>query len=178
MKSGYRSITKQSLVHQMINGDSKFWLSIWNMKDVAPKVCFFIWKAVLVAGEVGHRITGMSKACKLCSTGDETVIYTLFHCTIVRLVWFRSLLSLRTDGIQGSLEEMLRNLWEGIDQSQLVVFAYTLWEVWKSRYACLYGGKKQLVVGVLIATLAGVKRARNSGVRAVERVETGRVKSY
>lgn len=188
IKNAYRAIADQTLSVQSHHGSSKFWYAIWNMKDVAPRVRLFLWKAVRgalpVAAEIGRRLPQINPECKLCGAAEESVVHTLFHCMVARLTWFKSSLSLRTEGIQGNMDEILTNLWDGLDKSQIASFAYILWEIWKSRCACVYGGDKQSVEAVLIKAMIGAKGAqkrrggtvcRVSGAEQVDEGPTGGV---
>lgn len=118
VKSVYRVLTEQVQAQPTVH-EKKLWLSIWNMKGTAPKVRFFIWKAlrgaIPVAGVIGRRIPGVSKQCKICGNGEESVVHMLFQCTVARTVWFTSPLALHTDGITGELGQILQNLWEGLE---------------------------------------------------------------
>lgn len=68
-----------------------------------------------MAGEIGRRMPGIDKGCKICGAHEESIVHMLFHCTIACIVRFMSPLTMRTDGIMDELKQILINLLGDLD---------------------------------------------------------------
>ncbi|KAJ4745978.1 Ribonuclease H-like superfamily protein [Rhynchospora pubera] len=135
VKEGYKRL--EELAPRLGNMEGEFWQRIWGWKGVAPKVKIFLWrllsKALPVARNMHTRINRFSPMCQRCNQENEYEVHCFFFCQGSRAVWFGSVLGIQTQHLPLEIGETIKQICNGLDEEQLKVFSYTMWEIWKER---------------------------------------------
>ncbi|KAJ3698437.1 hypothetical protein LUZ61_002142 [Rhynchospora tenuis] len=135
-KEGYAHLWGQQGVIQPTQS-SILWQKIQNWKGIIPKVQIFLWRlifgALMLSQNVHRRILKVSPMCQRCGEENEFETHCFFFCQGSRVVWFASPLSLRTQDLSLNVINAIEQCTGNMNEDQIKIFCYTLWEIWKGR---------------------------------------------
>ncbi|KAJ3691696.1 hypothetical protein LUZ61_020860 [Rhynchospora tenuis] len=113
------------------------WNLIWQCKRVIPKVKVFLWrllhKGLPLAVNMHTRLVNFDPMCQRCLQENEYEMHCLFFCNTSRQVWFAGQLGIRVDELPLQIEQTIKQAIENLDEEGWIVFANTMWEIWKER---------------------------------------------
>ncbi|KAF7811508.1 reverse transcriptase [Senna tora] len=125
------------------------WRVIWSLK-VIPKVKSFLWRACMGALPTSEalfkRKCAYSPCCQICGVEAETIEHSLLLCKWAKCVWFAGPLAVRVEA-----ERVTRfDVWcmsflvdnANLDEDGKALFAFTCWEIWKSRCEHIFMGAR------------------------------------
>ncbi|KAJ4766019.1 Ribonuclease H-like superfamily protein [Rhynchospora pubera] len=135
VKEGYQRLIQ--LAPRNGNVEGELWKRIWGWKGVVPKVRIFMWrllsKALPVAQNMHTRINRFSPTCQRCHEENEYEVHCFFFCHGSRAVWFGSQLGFQTQHLPLNIVEAVKQIGRNLNEEDLKVFSYTMWELWKER---------------------------------------------
>ncbi|KAJ4774067.1 Ribonuclease H-like superfamily protein [Rhynchospora pubera] len=137
VKEGYewRMKLENSLRTDTVN--ETHWLRISTLKNVVPKVKIFLWRLLVgtlpIAQNLHKRIRAISPMCQRCTIENEFECHCFFFCPGSRAVWFTSPLMLRVHELPLNITQAFNHITQTLDQQGMVIFSYTMWELWKGR---------------------------------------------
>ncbi|KAJ4803114.1 Ribonuclease H-like superfamily protein [Rhynchospora pubera] len=112
-----------------INGNH--WLQLWKSKQLIPRIKTFIWRALhgglLTSKKMHSIIHSIDPICQVCGQYEDTLTHCLLQCTLPRLVWFSSPLTLRTDNLNPDFTQNFLYIIENMDDTQYSYFCCLLW---------------------------------------------------
>lgn len=149
-KNGSFSVSK---AYQLVRGemgnpsDKDFWMGIWNLKGLLPKLRLFLWRcacnALPVKSILNARIQSIQPLCQLCNCHDETIRHALFDCNFARVCWAASGLGIMPDNIPGTFREVLIAVKQQLSDEDITCFVCVAWGLWRVRNDAVLGGKQQ-----------------------------------
>ncbi|KAJ4765712.1 RNA-directed DNA polymerase (reverse transcriptase)-related family protein [Rhynchospora pubera] len=135
VKEGYKEIISAHNGSHITHGID--WLMIWKWKKVAPKIKVFMWrlmhKELPLANNMHSRIHHLSSTCQRCHEENEYELHCMFFCHTSRQVWFASPLGIRVHFLPMDITVTLQQVMESLEEEGIVLFANTMWEIWKER---------------------------------------------
>ncbi|KAJ3698468.1 hypothetical protein LUZ61_002173 [Rhynchospora tenuis] len=135
VKEGYKKLVERA--PRTGNVEGELWKTIWGWKGVVPKVRIFLWrllsKALPVAQNMHSRIYRFTPTCQRCHEENEFEVHCFFFCQGSRAVWFGSQLGFQTQHLPLNIQEAVKQICSGLNEEDLKVFSYTMWEIWKER---------------------------------------------
>ena len=122
------------------NGDS--WRAIWNLGG-PPKLAHFIWRACTGAlatrGRLMDRHIIEDGRCPHCNEGKETIVHTIFFCSLVKSIWeSSSFLSYIAEGPRDSFMSMFAWLKSKLDVNGLLEVMALAWGAWSYRNSVVH----------------------------------------
>lgn len=112
-------------------------------------------EAFPTAHALSRRIHSINPSCSMCETVVEGVLHAIFECPHARATWFRSSLGLRSSNhSQDNLRDLLKFLWQNLDESQIANFMILAWNIWKGRCAYLFQKKECNPDAVISASIS------------------------
>ncbi|XP_026445571.1 uncharacterized protein LOC113346221 [Papaver somniferum] len=131
------------------------WKKFWAVKNIAPKIKMFIWRALHnglgVLQRIGKFVEGVDTVCRTCNTHEESTDHLLIHCNISQTVWFASPFGLRLQDNQHFTLHQLIGQWLNHQDSRYIfgLGASICWALWKARNSMVFERKQLNVQGIL-----------------------------
>ncbi|KAJ4793940.1 RNA-directed DNA polymerase (reverse transcriptase)-related family protein [Rhynchospora pubera] len=143
VKEGYSKLVEMNTIVGNVSGN--LWARVWGWKSVIPKVRIFMWrllsKALPVAQNMHTRINRFPPNCQRCHEENEYEVHCFFFCQGSRAVWFGSHLGFQTQHLSLNIQVAVMQICANLDEEQLRVFCYTMWELWKERNEVVFQKK-------------------------------------
>lgn len=93
-------------------------------------------------GAMHHRIAAINPVCLVCGLENEYVMHVLFFCPFATATWFASQLALRVDYLPLNFTRTLLTMADNLNGEEMIMFANTLWCIWKARNEAVFAAKK------------------------------------
>ncbi|KAJ4754791.1 RNA-directed DNA polymerase (reverse transcriptase)-related family protein [Rhynchospora pubera] len=168
VKDGYEC----SIMRSGMMPDEISWKEIWKWQGIAPKVKIFMWRllanALPLAQNMHMRIQSISPMCARCQQENEYATHCFFFCPGSRMVWFGGQLGIRTDSLPIDIREAVHYVTQGMNENNIRIFCYTLWEIWLTRNDFCFETKQFDPTGVCMKI-----RSWNSKTNGVQNQNTG-----
>ncbi|XP_057432105.1 uncharacterized protein LOC130724854 [Lotus japonicus] len=147
-KAGYRfilgvkasSVASSSRAAQFTAG---FWKAMWG-SDSLPRCKELVWRccqgAVPIRAELVRRGIAEYPICPLCEETEETIDHAFMSCSLVRRVWFASVLSVRMEENTTGLGTFLQELLVCADMVVAGKVCSLIYDVWEARNRWVFDG--------------------------------------
>lgn len=163
-------------------GEHRCWSQVWRVK-VPQRICFFMWLALRnrLMTNANRVVRGFTDdpSCLVCGTNEETVDHILCRCPVAPVVWrkFPAMndYELFNKDINDRIDSNIYPRDTTRDEVWLIVFATTIWWLWKWRNSRCFERSADIPLdqlGFILAKVGLIKKAMqrvyNCGYKMIE----------
>ena len=121
---------------------SDIWKSVWHIGG-PPKLSHFLWRActgsLATRGQLFARHIVSDACCLHCGHVNETIIHTIFRCSLVSPIWdFSPFSQVILDAPDSSFREFFVWIKEKLEAPDFLTFMATAWGAWSYRNSVLH----------------------------------------